>query len=234
MRAYLASLLLLCGPAAFALSDNARPALLESALETPAEATWVASDWRYTLTVTSNEGPITGRFDGTADDGNQWTLISPAFDTLTDSQIELWNDTIEDDPDDDGNGLLFGADEAEMIGGDIIELASTPLTVTYGFTPDLSEDNGDDPLGGHIRGEVTVRRENPTIESLRIYAPESFKPHPVARLNVFEMQMDFGVIEGLEQPLMQSFQTIIEGRAAFQSFGEHLTMRITEIEYLGH
>jgi hypothetical protein len=233
MRSLFASILILCGISSPVLCDDSRPALLEQALSVPETAIWQASDWRYTLTISSSEGPIIGRFDGAADIESQWTLISPTMDGLSDSQLELWNDTIEDDPDDDGNGLLFGADEAEMIGGDIVELSSTPIHVTYGFTPDLSEDNGDDPLGGHVRGEVTVRRENPAVQSLRVYAPESFKPHPIARLNVFEMQMEFGFVDGLDHPLLQNFQTIIEGRAAFQAFGEHLTMRVTDIEYLG-
>jgi hypothetical protein len=234
MRIFIALAVFFCGTSSPVFSDDSRPALLEQALSGPETIVWDASDWRYTMTISSNDGPIIGRFDGSQELESQWTLISPTFDALSDSQTELWNDTIEDDPDDDGNGLLFGVDEADMIGGDIVELSSTTINVTYGFTPDLSEDNGDDPLGGHIRGEVTVRRENPAVQSMRVYAPESFKPHPIARLNVFEMQMHFGSVEGLDHPMLQSFQTTIEGRAAFQSFGEHLTMNITDIEYLGH
>lgn len=191
-------------------------------------------DWRFQATLTLEDGPVIGRFDGAAPDGAQWSLVWPRQGSLTETQSAAW-DEAQAGPEDeeDSGGLFLASDALSLIGGDIREIEQTVSHITYGFAPFLGPDSMDVTFARHLVGEIRIRRDIPAVEHIRMYAPASFKPQIILRINAFEMQMDFAPLEGHAAPVLVRIVSNIEGSAAFQSISERSEMRFDEIEYLG-
>lgn len=221
--------------AGFAFADDAMPAPLAEAVARRRTESGARSNWRFTLTVESEVGTIVGRYDGALEESRQWTLVSPSSADITDEQLDVWTATIEPDGEEDADdgGLFFSDEEADIFGGNYVVLPAGENRLSYGFTPHMGDDGDGDRMEGHINGEVTIIRDAGVIESVRIFAPESFKPHPIARLHTFELRFDFDLLEGQSVPHMTHFSTQLSGNAAFQDFSQHLTLSFSDVVYIG-
>ena len=255
MRAAVFSLAVIAMGLGSADADSALalPAPLQAALASRAPDGDAEGSWRYTVTIASEDGPVVGHYDGALDEPVRWSLVSPSIDALSEAQRTAWDSMGGGDDDDDaeadiadeegsggsggsirigqGGGLFFGADQAEMIAGGVEMLSSTSTHIIYGFEPRMDSDGGGD-IGHFMRGEISVRLDPPAVEMLRIYAPESFKPHIIARINRFEIRMDYASDAAMPAPVLQQFSLHLEGRAAFQDFSQAVGLVFSDIEYL--
>jgi hypothetical protein len=237
MRSLLVSIAVFCtisgATPALALVDDVMPAQLAEAVARRHVEAGARENWRFTLTVESEVGTIIGRYDGSLLADQQWTLLSPTRADMTEEQIDVWIDTIEPDEGETADGGLFFSDEeADIFGGDYVVLPATENRLSFGFTPNMGDDDGA-RMEGHINGEVVIVEDTGVIESVRIFAPESFKPHPIARLHTFELRFGFELLDGQSVPHMTSFSTQLSGNAAFQEFSQDLTLRFSDVEYIG-
>ncbi|MEN0651960.1 MULTISPECIES: hypothetical protein [Hyphobacterium] len=214
--------------------------------------------WRFTLRADYGDaGEFTARFDSTLPEGEQWTLISPASASAMSAELrDQWNDLSTPDEDEaeapaegedaeeetgqsfgiggDGSGLFFSADTADLISGEVRELRRSGGRAVFAFAPNMSDGEDDaeaDAFGEHLSGELTVSEGDAFVERIRIYAPASFKPHPIARVHAFEMVMDFAREDGLPGPIVRNFSTQIDISAMFQRQSQDISFTFSDVEY---
>jgi len=195
--------------------------------------------WRFTMRVSMNEAAMELRFDGGQADGEEWTLLSPASpDVLSGELSEMWIDmnTPDDGEDDErdgisvgsGGGLFFTPETASMIAGNVERVSGGGYT----FSPDLDPDSDEaDSMAEHMAGELSLAAAG-HVDRIRIYAPESFKPNPAARIHEFEMVMDFQTFEGLPAPVMTSMSTVVDVSALFQRQQQNVRFEFSDVEYV--
>ncbi|WP_304075722.1 hypothetical protein [Maricaulis maris] len=203
-----------------------------SAVETEADR---RENWRFLADAYTVDGPLALRFDGEhLDVENGWSLVSPSMDGLTAAQRTAYAEIISPDEDeDDAGGLFLAMDAAELIGGEIQLLAETDSALTYTFTPYLGPEEMDIAIARHLIGQVSVRRDGSGLASIRLHAPERFRPHLVVRIDSFDLVMEFQRLDGLTAPVLRRLSSRIEGSAAFQDLDEVTEMTFSEVEYLG-
>lgn len=205
--------------------------VLETALSRAPAAT-DETQWRFVVTMTSGDGTLVGRFDGTRPDGQRWELVSPTEDDLSDLQSGLWSGLQEPDEDEDeDSGLFFSVAGSGILPGSLELAEQTSDDLIFDFRPDLDADEA--AMADYIRGALTVSRDSASVTRLRLWAPESFKPHFAVRLNRFDMIQEFSALEGLPAPVLTRMSQVISGRAAFQSFDQSFDLAFSEIEFLG-
>lgn len=209
------------------------------------ERTYDASDsavWHFTMEVTIEGEQMRVRFDGTQPDGADWALLFPDHpDDLSAPLADIWTDmnTPDDGEEDDNSGsvsigaggLFFDTDTAAIIAGDVVQAPSEARGLRYDFRPDLNpgeEDN--DVMEDHLAGQVDVSPAG-HVSRIRIFAPESFKPNPAARVHTFEMHMEFEQIEDLPAPIMTLMSTDVEVSALFQRQSQSIQFRFSDVEY---
>lgn len=237
-----------------ASSDNT-PELVRTALSAGFEAEEGAI-WRYTMRADfGEEGSFTGRFDGSRPEAEQWTLVSPtSLEQMSDELRDSWQDMIapETESDDgeeteegggasfsfssDGSGLFFTADSADIIGGDIREVRNDAARVHYTFRPDMAEgeeaDSEDTAFNEHVAGELIVAQPDPFVQRIRVFAPESFKPHFLARIHEFELVLEFVRQAGLPAPVLSRVTTRVEASAMGQQISQGISFQFSDIEYI--
>jgi len=225
---------------ASAISDSSTyPQPLADALvmgyEAPEDAVW-----RFTMRVSMNEDSMELRFDGAQADGEEWTLLSPSSpDVLPDELSDMWVDmnTPGDGEDEDdgqgisvgnGGGLFFTPETASMIAGNVERVSGNGFT----FNPDLDPGSEEsDSMAENLSGEVSLATAG-HVERIRIFAPESFKPNPAARVHEFEMVMDFQLFDELPAPVMTSMSTTVDVSALFQRQQQNVRFEFSDVEYI--
>lgn len=195
-------------------------------------------DWRFTLRVTNADGELVGRFDGSLAEGERWQLVSPPEGELSDMQAGLWQGFSEDGNDEDdaadddvSNGLFFSFAEADIAPDSLRLEEETGSGWVFEFEPALGDDDMD--VAGHLRGRLTIGGTPAEVRELRLWAPESFKPHFAVRLQAFEMIQAYQRVDGVPAPVLTRLSQTISGSAAFQSFDQSFELAFSEIEFLG-
>jgi len=195
--------------------------------------------WRFNMRVSMNDDVMVVGFDGAQADGAQWTLLAPeTSDALTGDLSDMWADMITPDDNDDSEegglsvgsdgGLFFTAETAAMIAGNVRRVAGNQ----YSFDPDIDPDSDEsDSMVEHLDGELALATTG-FIEQIRIFAPESFKPNPAARIHVFELVMDFQQLDNLPAPIMTSMSTVVDVSALFQRQQQSVRFEFSDVEYI--
>ncbi|WP_291844368.1 hypothetical protein [Maricaulis sp.] len=231
VSALFAALGLLATMPVLAQSDTVtRHPVLDAALSR-SEITTEESEWRFTVTMNNADGVMVGRFDGTRPEGERWQLLSPTLDELSDMQSGMWTGLQEPDENEEDSGLFFSAGDSEIVPGSLTLAEETGDALVFNFEPQMDED--DMAMAGNIVGALTVSRDRLAVTRLRIWAPESFKPHFAVRLHSFDMVQEFDQLDGLPAPVLTRMSQEISGSAAFQSFDQSFELAFSEIEYLG-
>jgi|GEM_PF-1345986 len=221
---------------AVAADQDAWPEALVAAFASAVESDSDGREnWRFMAEADTIDGPLILRFNGgQLGVRNGWSLETPSEDELTSVQRSSYTEIISpDEEEDDAGGLFLASDAVELIGGEIRLLSQTEAELTYTFSPYLGTDEMDAAIAHHLIGEVTVWRDGSGPARIRLHAPERFRPHPIVRIDVFDLVMEFQHIEGLTAPVMRRLSSRVEGSAAFQDISEVTEMAFTEIEYLG-
>jgi hypothetical protein len=226
----LSAVTLFAVPLAHAQNASSLHPVLETALTRPS-ITVDERDWRFIVTMTNEDGAMVGRFDGTRPEGARWELVSPTLDELSDMQAGMWTGLQEPDDDDEDSGLFFSADDSDIAPGSLELAEETADHLVFSFRPDFEGEEA--AMAEHVRGALTVAREDASVTRLRMWAPESFKPHFAVRLTQFDMVQEYTAIDGLPAPVLTHLRQSISGRAAFQSFDQSFELAFSEIEFLG-
>ena len=76
-------------------------------------------------------------------------------------------------------------------------------------------------FSSHLKGEMYISKDAQRLTGVRFYAPESFKPVPIAKIKSFEIKMDIAPAwEG--GPMVSIKQDIsASGKAMFKAFEQH-------------
>lgn len=225
-----------------ALAQTLHPVLDRALSQGVAETE--ASAWRYTVTVTSGDGVMVGRFDGARPQGEEWALVSPPEEELSEFQAELWSGFNDRDGGEDedeggdgsaegyGSGLFFSVDDSDIVPGSLALAEEAADALIFSFAPQL-EGREEIDMGEYLTGALTVSRDPAVVTRLRMWAPESFKPHFAVRLNTLDIVQDFTTIDGLPAPVLTRLSQTIRGSAAFQDFDQSFELVFSEIEYSG-
>jgi hypothetical protein len=230
MRAIIAALALgLCAlpPAHALLPDELDAALPLDAPATP-EGGWMV------MRTTVGEDTITVRGERHPDGATADTLVEPASeDELSDGQSALW-ETLRPQPDAEEGAprtrtsvVLDPVSMRALLGGDARFLRETDGERVYGFQPVRL--NPLEPAPDFIdrfSGEIALR--DGAVSWVRAFTDRSFKPNAAARVNRYEVRMEYQPDERFEMPVMRSMRTEVEGSAMFQSFTQDMTMEILE------
>lgn len=206
------------------------PEIMETAVSAGPQSD-TRDHWRFRITVEMADGPVIGRFDGAAPDGQRWDLISPSINGMTEEQSEIWSDLIEPDEDEeDAGGLFLLRGDLEHIPGSVNLLEERSGVARFGFDPQLDEDEA--PFAEFVTGEYVVNTQTSNIDEIRVYARESFKPNVAMRINTFELTQNYERLDGMPGPVLTRISQNISGSMAFQRFNEVVEIHFDEIEYL--
>lgn len=218
-----------------AYADDRYPEPLATALANVVQTdSDLRHDWRFHVSLYSEDGPLLARFDGDAASDARWTLLSPPLAELTRAQQDVWDETrSEAENGAPESGLFLAADAAEIIAGDIELASETEDALIYTFSPYLGEEAMDVAMARHLVGEITIRRDAPMVEQIRLHAPDRFRPQMIIRIDAFEMVMQFSRFEDFAVPVLSRIASRVEGSAAFQDLSERTEMTIDTVEYLG-
>ena len=210
------SALILFGPCAIA--DPELPAPLAAAIETEDRPVYA-----FDLHVIDGETELKGRLDATKPEGARFTLSDAYPETSLTKEDRAIIKTI----DEGARGEIFCDQHGDLIGTAVSELSRTEDTITYSFEPQ-PEDESDEKIFKNLRGEVTVWTENPDVKSIRMYAPKSFKPAMVAKIDAFDMTIS--CVRGPDGHAVRAAITqAIEGSAMGQSIDQSSTYRVSNI-----
>lgn len=213
-------------------AQDAMPSLLAEALAQSA----VEGDpeqWEFTVSFRSDAGDLVARFDGSRPEDDRWTLVSPAREEFNEIHEEVWSDLTEDDEDDSGT-LFFHVTDAEFDWDSATLVGETPEAVTFGFTPDADgADEEDMVFLENIRGELTIDRSDSEVSQMRLYAPESFKPHFAVRIREFEVVQTYSRVEGMPRPVLTQMTQNVRASAMMQTFNEDFSIEFSDIRYSG-
>jgi len=189
--------------------------------------------WAFTQTITRDDVALSIRFDPSLPEGERWMLLAPVEDALTKEQRAIFRDVVEDQAPDvevvvgaDGEGF----DLTGSFGVDVALLREDAREAVFRFSPrngvslsgggDDGEDEQNVDVAEHLTGEIIVTKDGPTLQTIHVYATESFKPHPVARVSRLDVIMTFAEIEPGGPLALVSTTNEVAGRALFQPFEE--------------
>lgn len=214
-------------------AQDAMPSLLAEALARSA-VDGDPAEWEFTVSFRSDGGDLIARFDGSRPEQERWTLVSPAREEFNETHEEVWSDLTQDDEDDSGT-LFFHVTDAEFDWDSATLVGETPEAVTFGFTPDASEaEEGDMVFLENIRGELTIDRDDAEVSQMRLYAPDSFKPHFAVRIREFEVVQTYSRIDGMPRPVLTRMTQNVRASAMMQNFNENFSIEFTDIRYSGN
>lgn len=218
---------------------SALPEPLETALIAPAAP--APEDGVAVIRYASKGEAVTVRAQRRADGPTLYTLVEPdSEDALSETQRALWpgarDDATDDAPsaeDQDADpparsSVFLDPEAIRAMLGDSAEFARESGDETiYRFRPAQLDANGSAPdFIDRLAGEIAVR--DGAVAWFRIFSERSFKPHPTARVNAFEMRMDYRADPRFDQPLMAAARTTVSGTAMFQSFDQDTTTELLD------
>ncbi|MBR9826234.1 MAG: hypothetical protein GYB36_10600 [Alphaproteobacteria bacterium] len=226
LRVFLASACLAFGPAAFAVE---LPEVIEQIVSTGPQSD-AREHWRFRITVEMDDSVFVGRFDGSSPEGEQWELVSPSLDQMSEDQSEIWSELIEPVSGEDEGGLFLMRSDLDYTPGSFNLIEESASQARFSFTPELGEDEA--AFAEFVTGEMIVDTQAENLEQVRIFAVESFKPNVAIRINEFEVIQEFDRIEGLPAPVMTRMSQSVTGSMAFRQFSQQVDIRFDEIERL--
>lgn len=170
---------LFAAPSAIAQGAAAPVALTQAIAATTAARVAYAFD----VELTSSRLNWRARFEPNGDP--RVRLISPARESLTGGQRRAFDDYAED-----MEGLSWCANDYMGRVADVRLVREDATSATYSFQPTRESIRNADSrrFARHMRGEMTITKDNADITSVRIFAPQGFDPAPLVRLTHMSIQ----------------------------------------------
>lgn len=168
-----------------AAAEDAAPAsLYEAALQDLAQHDGAVSQVCGFVADLQGEESASYRFDADRPEGRRWVnaeeaVADPAETGLPDEGATLVRVS---------DSMFTGREAPRYVGRSdgLAVFAFDPVEVEIsgmGQSVDIAE---------HVRSEVGIDPQTGRFAYVRLYAPDSFKPHPVARFREFETRVDIG------------------------------------------
>lgn len=163
----------LAAPSAIAQGAPAPSALTQAISATAAARVAYAFD----VELTSSRMNWRARFDPSADP--RVRLLSPARDSLTGGQRRAFDKYAEET-----DGLSWCANDYMGRVADVRLVSEDASSATYSFqpTPESIRNEESRRFARHMRGEMTITKDNADITRVRIFAPDGFNPAPLVQL----------------------------------------------------
>lgn len=191
----------------------------------------VTGEWAFTRTREDNDGTRVERFDPTAEP--KWQLVSVDGREPTREELEAYAEEVEKrlareeghPGDNDFDGLA--ADE----GWELVE--EDDERVTWRFRP--AEGATDrEGMAEHLRGEMTIMKSVPYVESFRLYNDEPFRAKVIAKIERFNTRIDMIRLDRRAYMPVR-VTTELRGSAAFglKSIERDILLTYSDFRYAG-
>jgi hypothetical protein len=203
------------------------PALVEAAVRAIEARAEPDQRWSFTRTVTRGGESFSARFDPSRPAEDAWTLVSQGGVEGLSKEMRRLFDGLADEEEPDSDVVLGGEDEegesfGEQLGGAFALLREDDAEAAFTFAPSQVGSADEEPPDflSALSGELIIDKAAPLISSMRIFAEESFKPAPIARITAFEVTMGYAEVEPGGPVAMVLLDTHVAGSALFQEFEE--------------
>jgi len=178
--------------------------------------------YRYDVDYKTDE--LVSRFsvDPTQPSGLRIDVSSPPQSEWTaDFAIEL------SEMDAEADSRIWCSDFSENIPLNVTPISQTDTTITYEFVP-VATDEDDAKIMPNLIGLVTVTKIDPAIVEYRMYAPQSFKPMWLARIDNFDLHAKCEQLADGRSHIA-SMTVDISGKAGFQPFSENESWTVSSM-----
>ena len=213
------------------------PPLVAEALEAADQAAENVERLRF---LRKKLGPsdvtFTALFDPAQQGETQWQILSPP-EAIRSSDQRQSIAILEKQRDPDLQLIIKSALAMDLLSEDLQRVSETDETVTFessvGMLPGSQDAPGPiDPerISRHLKAEMVIAKSPAKILSLRVYAPEAFKPIFAAKIDTLDILM------GIEEawaggPLaVTRVDRKIAGSAFYVSFAEHVRLAYSAFE----
>ena len=215
-----------------ALSAVSAPAAVpEIAREAFANMPQVTGEWAFTRTREDNDGTRVERFDPTAE--RKWRLLSvngrePTGDERRDYAEEVEKRLAREEGrpgDNDFDGLA--ADR----GWELLEEDDERETWRFRPAPGATDREG---MAEHLRGEMTILKSIPYVESFRLYNEEPFRARVIAKIERFNTRIEMIRLDRRAYMPVR-VATEVRGSAAFglKSIERDILLTYSDFRYAG-
>ena len=206
------------------MGETASAAILMQAAQ---KAKSFAADYRYAYTVehwTTNgkeELSVTLHFDPRREEGERWTLLSPAEEDL-DKQARktlkrLQKSEMADSP------ILY--DQLDEIVGDAELVSETESEAVF-----VAQMNGEDAPKDALEAYITLDKTRGYVSTIELKSKQPFKPAAIAKINSLTQTQHFSAPQGDGPALIMTSEAHVEGEAMFKSFTNETRQVFSDIE----
>lgn len=210
---------LLAAPSALAQGAAAPAALAQAIAATTAAKVAYAFD----VELTSSRMNWRARYEPNANP--QVRLVSPTRESMSGGERRAFDNYAED-----MEGVSWCANDYMGRIANVRLISEDAETATYAFQPTRESIRNEDSrrFAQHMRGEMTLTKQNADITRVRIYAPQGFDAAPLVRVNHINI-----VIRCTPAPNGRRFAaettTEMRGSAFGQAFDENSVQRASNL-----
>jgi len=179
--------------------------------------------YRYEVDYQTNDIVSQYSVDPTQSSGLRVSVAYPPESEWTsDFAIEL------SEMDAEADTRIWCTEFSENIPLNVLPISQTDSTITYEFVP-VATDEDDAKVMPHLIGLVTVTKNDPAIVAYRMYAPQSFKPMWLARIDKFDMRVQCERLPD-GRTHVASIDIDISGKAAMQAFAQNESWKVSSMQ----
>lgn len=147
----------------------------------------VTGEWAFTRTREDNEGTRVERFDPEADP--QWQLVSVDGREPTESELSDYAEEVEKrlarDEGRPGDNDFDGLTAAD--GWELMDEDAERMTWRFRPAPGATDREG---MAKHLRGEMTILKSVPYVESFRLFNEDPFRAKVIAKIERFNTRIE--------------------------------------------
>ncbi|WP_019961609.1 hypothetical protein [Woodsholea maritima] len=166
---------------------------------------------------------------------SEYQLLHPMSEAqLSDVQRELWDELRtdeEEDKDEDSDTLLMSENEMRELIGTRADLVRQDGGLdVYAFRPQsLGDDEDDAAIVAFLHGEIALSGDN--VAWMRLYAPESFKPNFLTRINRFDIHYRYEPVDNFNTVRLAGLTQHVVASAMGQNVDTQIEMAFSDVEY---
>lgn len=172
-------------------------------------------DYRFDLELRSGQSGWLARFDPTSQ--QRLTLVSPERDELSAGARRAFESYASD-----VEGLSWCANDYIARVTDMRPISENETSVTYAFqpTPESIRSESSRRYARHMRGEMTVSKQDADITAIRLFSPQAFSPMPMVRLS--QVNITFRCVPA---PNGRHYAAEVVTEMRGSAFGQNVTSR---------
>ena len=183
--ALVAGFLIASAASSVAANQAALPAPLSDAL---AELATNSGDWAYTRQTSGTDGDYVERFDPSLPRDKQWSLLEYAGAAPDESHLAYYREHYDELFDRESPAAAELHDVIKPGSVELVEQSDQVLIYRFAINAD---DADDEKFVKHLEGRITIARDVPSVQSVRIAARAPFKPAMTVKITEFSLAMEF-------------------------------------------